>query len=160
MKVLAITLILVSLLLTACGKDEAPPAFNPAAGGDGDPAAQPQPGATVPGNPAGQNTTAPGTPGAPAEPPSPLKYISLRAEPEVVDMGHPAVIIVTVNNTGDKYGTFPVELKIDNVVYSVQTIALPGGTAGNTTFNIIPSAERNLFLTAGPLMKELIIQHS
>lgn len=100
------------------------------------------------------NTTVP----APVK--SPLVVLDLSVVPEVVDVGHPAVIIVTVNNTAAEFGTYPVELKIDGSPYATQTVALPAGASANVTFDITPINERNLLLTCGDLFRELIIQHS
>ena len=100
------------------------------------------------------NTSAP----VPAK--SPLKILSLTVVPEVVDVGHPAVIVVTVNNTAKEFGTYPVELKIDGNPYATQTVALPAGASANVTFDITPINERNLLLVCGDLFRELIIQHS
>lgn len=91
---------------------------------------------------------------------SSLVVTDLRVEPDVVDVFHPAIIIVSVNNTGVEYGVFNVELKVDQQLFKTQVVALPGGASKNLTFDITPEQERNLWLSVGDFVRELIIQHS
>lgn len=148
MKAMKWAVVLMLILLGGCANTAAeitPPEEEPV---EQQPAAQ---------QPVTQNAAAPAVP-EPVK--SPLKIIGLRAEPNVVDINAPAVVIVSVNNTGKEFGTFPVELMIDGSLYSRQTVSLPAGTASNLTFNVIPINERNLLITAGDLFCELIVQHS
>jgi hypothetical protein len=80
--------------------------------------------------------------------------------PAVVDVGSPAVIIVTVNNTDTKAATYPVQLLIDGKPYATQTVYLQGGDGANVTFDFTPMLEHNVYITCGDITKELTIQHS
>ena len=80
--------------------------------------------------------------------------------PEVVDVGHPAVIIVTVNNTDTKAATYPVQLLIDGIPYATQTVYLQGATGANVSFDFTPMLEHNVLISCGDITRELIIQHS
>lgn len=107
--------------------------------------------------PIGQNSSNASVP-APIK--SPFVITDLTLVPAVIEVGHPAMIVVTVNNTGEKLGTFPVELKVDGKLYSTHTVTLPGGKSDNVTFPITPEQERNLLITCGDIVRELVIQHS
>ena len=107
--------------------------------------------------PVGQNSSNANVP-APVK--SPFVITNMMVVPSVVDVGHPAVVIVTVNNTGEKLETFPVDLYVDGQPYRTATVALPGGGSANITFDLIPQQERNLLVTCGDIIRELVIQHS
>lgn len=92
---------------------------------------------------------------------SPFVITDLRVVPAIVEPGSPAVAVVTVKNTGEDYGTFPVELKIDEKTFATHTIGLDGGKSANLTFlDIFFWQERTVLITCGNLTIQLGIHGS
>ncbi len=109
-------------------------------------------------NPVGQNSS-----NASVQVPikSPFVITDLQIIPPVAEPGYAALAMATVQNTGEDFATFPVELKIDDKIFGTHTVGLSAGESANLTFtDIIFYQDKNVLISCGNITRLLNIHAS